>query len=154
MERINRWMYRGGKPNTLARGLNRASAWLYSRDSTPEMLDVLETTGRKSGNPVTMPIVVVHLEDERYLVSMLGDDVNWVKNVRAANGGAALLKGERTDVKLEEIPEDDRAPILKRYCEIAPGGRSHIPVDLNAPLADFATIARDYPVFRIVGSQP
>jgi hypothetical protein len=30
-----------------------------------------------------------------------------------------------------------------------PGGRPHIPVNPDAPLADFAAIAKNYPVFRV-----
>lgn len=152
MERINRWMYRGGRPNALARWLNRASIRFYRRSSTPEMLDVLETTGRKSGKAVTMPVVVVHLDGERYLVSMLGNSTNWVKNVRAADGAAALLKGGRTPVILVDVPVVNRAPIIKRYCGMAPAGRSHIPVDPAAPVGEFSTIAADYPVFRIIAN--
>lgn len=43
----------------------------------------------------------------------------------------------------------DRPPILRRYLEVAPGGRPHIPVDRRAPLADFEQVATEYPVFRI-----
>lgn len=114
------------------------------------MLDVLETTGRNTGNEITLPIVVVHHGSERYLVSMLGNNTNWVKNVRAAKGSAALLKGGRSDVTLEETPAGDRSPILKRYCEIAPGGRSHIPVDTDASPEELAAIAADFPVFRVI----
>lgn len=44
----------------------------------------------------------------------------------------------------------DRPPILRRYLDLAPGARPHVPVDRRAPLEDFAAIAEDYPVFRIV----
>ena len=33
--------------------------------------------------------------------------------------------------------------------ELAPGARAHIPVDQRAPLAAFADVAAQYPVFRI-----
>jgi hypothetical protein len=50
---------------------------------------------------------------------------------------------------LTEIPPEERAPILKAYCEVATSGRHHFPVPATAPLAEFESIAADYPVFRI-----
>jgi hypothetical protein len=83
---------------------------------------------------------------------MLGDRTNWVRNV-AANGGRAVLRRRRrdpVDVELVEVDPADRAPILKRFLALAPGGRPHIPVDRHAPLAEFARIAPAHPVFRVV----
>ena len=44
----------------------------------------MEVTGRKSGRTVSLPLVVAAASGERNLVSMLGERVNWVQNVRAA----------------------------------------------------------------------
>lgn len=149
MQKLNRWFYRGGEPNRIAKGLNRIGAWMYKLGKTPDLVNTLEVKGRKSGRSIEMPIVVVHMNNERYLVSMLGDATNWVKNVRAAGGEAVLLKSGRENVRLFEMPVEERAPFIKRYCEIAPGGRSHIPVDKNSPVEAFAAIAGEFPVFRI-----
>ena len=86
---------------------------------------------------------------ERYLVAMLGDHTNWVRNARAASGSAVLRQGRRRPVQLEEIPVGQRAPVLRRYLGIAPGARPHFPVARGAPLEDFERIAAQYPVFRI-----
>lgn len=72
------------------------------------------------------------------------------RNVRAAEHRAVLLQRDRTAVRLDEVPVEHRAPIIKRYCKVAPSGRVHILVDLDAPIAAFEAIAIDYPVFRIV----
>jgi hypothetical protein len=80
---------------------------------------------------------------------MLGANVNWVRNLKAAGGHAVLRHGRRERVCLEEVEPGARAPILRRYLEVAPGARPHIPVDRAAPLEEFARIAPDYPVFRI-----
>jgi hypothetical protein len=42
-----------------------------------------------------------------------------------------------------------RPPILRRYRQCAPGARTHIRVDPNAPPQDFESIAGRYPVFLI-----
>jgi hypothetical protein len=81
---------------------------------------------------------------------MLGDDVQWVKNVRAAGGRAVLHSGGRREaVCREEISAERRAPILRTYLQRAPGARPHVPVDKVAPLADFERIAPAYLLFRV-----
>jgi hypothetical protein len=58
---------------------------------------------------------------------MLGANVNWVRNLKAAGGHAVLRHGRREHVRLEEVEPGARAPILRRYLEVAPGARPHIP---------------------------
>jgi deazaflavin-dependent oxidoreductase (nitroreductase family) len=143
-------MYRGGRPNRLARAMNRASVLQFSTGVlAPRNWVTLEVPGRRSGRVVSVPLVVVDQDGERYLVAMLGKDASWVRNVRAAGMRAVLRHGAREAVRLEEVDVADRAPVLRRYLSHAPGGRPHIPVDHRAPLADFARIAADFPVFRV-----
>jgi deazaflavin-dependent oxidoreductase (nitroreductase family) len=151
---VRRWMYQGQRPNWIARMLNRVDAAVGSWGIASRYgLVTLEVTGRTSGQPVSLPLVMVVVEGQRYLASMLGDDVHWVKNVRAAGGRAVLRSGGgREEVHLEEIPAERRAPILKAYLHRAPGARAHVPVDKDAPLADFERIAPAYPVFRVAAS--
>lgn len=150
IEAFTRWLYRGGRPNALARTLNSAWARVFATGRGPAMVATLEVVGRRSGHPVKLPVVIADLTGERYLVSMLGDGTNWVRNVRAAGHRAVLIKGGRTPVRLEEVPVEQRAPIIKRYCQVATSGRVHIPIDPTAPASAFETIAAEYPVFRIV----
>jgi hypothetical protein len=93
--------------------------------------------------------MVADYQGERYLVAMLGEGTNWVSNVRAAAGRAVLRHGPREAVRLEEVDPRARAPILRRYLQVAPGARPHIPVDRRAPLAEFERIAALYPVFHV-----
>jgi deazaflavin-dependent oxidoreductase (nitroreductase family) len=153
---FRRWLYRGRRPNWLARMLNRVDAAVGSLGIASRYgLVTLEVTGRASGRPVSLPLVMVVVDGRRYLASMLGDDVQWVKNVRAAHGKATLhCGGYREQVRLEETPPDQRAPILRAYLQRAPGARAHIPVDKEAPLADFERIAPAYPVFRVASLAP
>jgi hypothetical protein len=95
---------------------------------------------------------MVVIEGQRYLVSMLGPDSAWVRNVRAAGGEAALLHGRRENVRLEEVPVERRAPILKVYLERAPGARPHLPIDKDAPLSEFERVAAQFPAFRVVST--
>lgn len=102
----------------------------------------LEVVARKSGRIVSLPLVMVSVDRQRYLVSMLGDDAQLVHNVRAAGGRAVLRRGGREEVQLEEVPTDQRAPILRAYLQQAPGARPHVPVNKGAPMAQFQEVAR------------
>ncbi|MFI6409569.1 nitroreductase/quinone reductase family protein [Streptomyces sp. NPDC050548] len=154
LHRIYRWLYRGGRPGRLARVMNRQSALATSAGLGPRRLVALEVPGRRTGRLVSLPLVVADHEGERYLVSMLGPDANWVRNVRAAGGRAVLRHGRREAVRLEEVEVGDRAPVLRRYLALAPGARPHLPVDRRAPLEEFARIADRVPVFRVLPDRP
>jgi hypothetical protein len=112
-------------------------------------LVTLEVSGHTSGRTISLPVAMIIVDGQRYLVSMLGEHVNWVRNVRAAGGRAVIRRGSREPVLLEEVAIDQRAPILKAYLQRAPGARAHISVDKDAPLLDFERIAPAYPVFRV-----
>jgi len=94
-------------------------------------------------------VVIAEDERERYLVAMLGEDTNWVLNVRAAGGLTVLCHGRLEAVRLEDVYPPARPPILRRYLAYAPGMWAHIPVDRHAPLEEFEEIALQVPVFRI-----
>lgn len=154
-QRFKRWLYRGNRPHLLARALNRGWAVLHARGIAPGYLVTLEVPGRRTGRPVSFPLVMAVIGEERYLVSMLGADAAWVANVRAAGGCALLRHGREERVRLEELAVAERAPVLKRYLQRAPGARPHIPVHKDAPLEDFEAIAGEFPVFRVrPGSSP
>jgi hypothetical protein len=144
-----RWMYRGGHPNRLAKILNRGGAILNALGIFPDYFVTLEVVGRKSGKIVSFPLAMTVMNGERYLVSMLGKETNWVRNVRAAGGKARLRHGISEQVRLEEVEVRQRAPILKAYLQIAPGARPHIPISKDAPISEFEKIASQYPVFRL-----
>jgi len=144
------WLYPGGRPNWLAQILNNGWARLHGWGILPNYLVTLEVRGRRSGRTITLPLVMALVDGERYLVSMLGKNVDWVRNANAAGGNVVLRHGRREEVRLEQVPVERRAPIIKAYLKRAPGGRPHIPVDKDAPMSAFEEIASDIPVFRVV----
>lgn len=147
---LKTWFYRGGRPNRVARVLDRGTAALYGRGIAPDYLVTLEVVGRKSGRTIALPLVMVIVGGERYLVSMLGEKTNWVRNVRAAGGNVTLRHGRREEVRLEEVVVDRRASVLQTYLKRAPNARAHLPVSKDAPLAEFERVASRLPVFRVV----
>lgn len=148
---LNRWLYRGGRPNWLATILNQGFAAIHALGLAPSYMVTLEVPGRRSGRMTRLPLVVATVAGERYLVSMLGADVNWVHNVEAAGHRATLVHGRREDVRLEEVAVGRRAPILKAYLKAAPGARAHLPVHRDAALSEFERVSAHFPVFRVVG---
>lgn len=147
---FKRWLYRGQRPGWIAKIFDRMWANAASKNVMPNGLVALEVIGRKSGRVVSFPLVMVTVDGQRYLASMLGEDAQWVRNVRVSGGKAVLRSGGYENVLLEEIPADERAPLLKAYLQTAPGAQPHIPVHSDAPLVEFEKIAAKYPVFRLV----
>lgn len=154
------WFYRNSRPTRLGRGINRcwtsaAAAGLtpYSWPGKPRGGTVaLETTGRRSGRTRENVLTWVEHSGQRYFVSMLSDRVDWVRNVRAARGQAAIRHGGRQAVRLEEVPLEQRAPILRDYLRRTRiSTQEHLGgLDPDAPLEEFGRIADRHPVFRIV----
>ena len=75
----------------------------------------LSVAGRRSGKPMTVPVIPIEVQGERYIVSTRGES-RWVLNLRAAGGKADLrAKGKTQTVTLVEIPVEDRPPVIAAY---------------------------------------
>ena len=123
-----RAMYVGGYGNQTAHRYARFWNAVLRLGLLPRRWVTLEVPGRASGQPTRFPLGMADVNGEWYLVSMLGE-CNWVRNVRAAHGHATLRRRRSRPVMLEEIPASRWPPIIKRYVQIAPGGRPQIAVD-------------------------
>jgi deazaflavin-dependent oxidoreductase (nitroreductase family) len=76
---------------------------------------VLEVRGRRSGQPRQVPVNVLTLGDNRYLVSARGTG-EWVRNVRAADGHLDLVLGRRREHLIaRELPDEEKVPVLREY---------------------------------------
>jgi hypothetical protein len=146
---LDRWLYRGRRAHWLARRINAATARVAAAGRGPSQLYALEVRGRRTGKMIRLPVVVADYEGERYLVSMLGDDTNWVRNIRAANGRASLARGRTEAVRLDEVDPSERGAVLRRYLACSPGAQSHIAISPTAPVEDFDRLAPQYPIFRV-----
>ena len=138
------------RPMKLTQIMNGALGWLASLGLTPSHMITLEVKGRRSGQPRSTVVNSVEYEGERYLVSPRGES-EWVRNVRAAGGEAVIRHRGRRSVRLEELPPEQRAPILKKYLgENAMSTKQHFGVDPKADVAEFEAIASLHPVFRVI----
>ncbi len=149
-----RSMYAGRRPGRAAKAYMRLWAWVGRRRFNRSRLVTLEFRGAKTGAVHSTPLVIVRHDGERYVASMLGDGVAWVRGVRAAAGRAVLFDRGREEVLLVEIPPEQRAPLLKAFLLVAPGARPHMPVDMDAPVEAFEPVAAGYPVFRVTPAPP
>jgi deazaflavin-dependent oxidoreductase (nitroreductase family) len=145
----NQLFYVNGRPNRAGRAFGDVWVAVNSRGVGPDWMVSLETVGWKTGKRSSLPLVLADHGGARYAVSMFGERSPWVHNVRAADGRAVLRHGAPREVRLVEVPAAERAPIIRAYLRRASGGRPHIPVDKDAPLAAFEAIAADFPVFRV-----
>lgn len=144
-----KYFYQDWRPTRLARAWNRVYAWIAGLGILPPILANLHVPDRRDGRMRSSILVVANHDGDRYLVSMLGNGSDWVRNVRAAGGRAAIKRGRLQPVILVEIPVAERAPILKSWCQVATSGRKHLPLSPDAPLSEFERIAASHPVFRI-----
>ena len=135
--------------------------WLVASGLTPSRWPgtacgtaILEVKGRHSGRLHSNLVTWVEHHGRRYLVSMPGTEPHWVKNMRAAGGTVTLRHGTRRGpVRLEELPENARAPVLQawyRTTGISTPPRQHFQLDRDAALEAFERLAPEHPVFRIV----
>jgi hypothetical protein len=92
----------------------KAVAWLTRHGISLLGSRVLSVRGRKSGNLQQVPVNLLQRDGRRYLVAIRGN-TQWVRNVRVA-GGAGLRVGRRSeDVRLVELPVEQRVPVLRLY---------------------------------------
>jgi hypothetical protein len=81
---------------------------------------------------------------------MPGQMTKWARNLRADEHAVPLVRRKRENVALVGDISSDRAAVLRRYLELAPGARPFFPIDRYAPVSAFERIVDDYPVFRVV----
>jgi deazaflavin-dependent oxidoreductase (nitroreductase family) len=111
-------------------------------------MSLLTVRGRKSGQPRTVPVLLVEQDDRRFLVAPYGA-VQWVRNIRAA-GTATLTRGRRSEtISVTELEAKEAAPILKQYLVKATATRPYFNVTKDSPLEAFEQEAPRHPVFLI-----
>jgi len=115
-------------------------------------MEVLTTTGRRSGKPVGTPISVLTVDGERYICTV--GDTNWVLNARAHPGVTLQRSRRRYTANLAEVPETDRGAILREFPVKIPGGVSFFRYSLgiSGTPESFEQAADRCRVFRIVPS--
>lgn len=78
--------------------------------------ETLTVTKRGTKDPQKIPVITVDVGNGKYLVSTRGES-QWVKNVRANPTITISNKSGITGYVAEEVPEQDRPPVLAAYRE-------------------------------------
>ena len=111
-----RLFYRNWRPTHLGWWVNRFACWWSGLGLPPRLQAALEVRGRTSGRRRSNPVVIATVEGKRYLVSMLGPQSDWVKNVEAAHGDAVIRQGRRRHVHLVAVPSEQEGTNPTRVC--------------------------------------
>jgi len=138
------------KPSGLVKAMNGFFGRLASIGLMPKDTVQLQVKGRRSGQTRSVAVTWVEHEGQRYLVAPRGN-TEWVRNAKAA-GSEAVLKHRKSErVRLEEVPLEQRAPIIKSYLKkTARVTKREFGIEPDAPIEEFQRIAGDHPVFRVV----
>ncbi|MCF2532007.1 nitroreductase family deazaflavin-dependent oxidoreductase [Yinghuangia soli] len=136
-----------GRPTLV---FNTTIAWLTRRGLSMWGSRVLAVRGRKSGEWRTTPVNLLTHEGAEYLVAPRGI-TQWVRNLRAADGGELRVGKRAQAFTYTEIADADKADILRAYLkrwkwEV---GVFFDGVDASSSDEDLLRIAPGYPVFRI-----
>ena len=102
--------------------------------------------GRKSGQPRTIPLVIMERNGQRYVGSPYGI-VDWVRNLRAA-GEAILTRRRRSEtVNARELPKDEAVLVLQEEIKRGnPFGRFY-GVTVDSSPEEFERAVVSHPLF-------
>ena len=138
------------EPGRGARTLNHVIAGLTRAGISVWGSRVLAVRGRSSGAWRTVPVNLLVVAGERYLVAPRGT-TQWVRNLRAAGGGE-LRVGRRVEkFTAEELGDDAKPAVLRAYLRrwAFEVGVFFDGVDASSSDAQLRAVASGYPVFRI-----
>jgi deazaflavin-dependent oxidoreductase (nitroreductase family) len=111
---------------------------------------ILRVRGRKSGEWRSNPVNLLTFEGRQYLVSPRGH-TQWVRNIRVTGGGELVLGSKVQPFTAVEIPDAEKAPIVRAYLKrfSFEVGMFFKGVKADSPDEDLRHIAPDHPVFRL-----
>jgi deazaflavin-dependent oxidoreductase (nitroreductase family) len=112
----------------------------------PSLITKLSVRGRRSGRWHTVPVAVLEHAGERYLISYRGAS-DWALNLDAARCGRLAQRGRVEEITVEDVPVEERAPLLEIYT--ARFGRMPTVRPVLRALPDPA----DHPTFRITSTR-
>jgi deazaflavin-dependent oxidoreductase (nitroreductase family) len=108
---------------------------------------LLSVRGRKTGELRSTPVSITMVDGACYIVAAFADAA-WVKNVRAAGSGSLSRGWTSEEVRLIELPVDERGPVLRGFLRQVRGGVRFFG---SEDPDEVAAAADRYPVFRVDG---
>jgi deazaflavin-dependent oxidoreductase (nitroreductase family) len=94
-------------------------SWLISRVVNPllmrfSVVPTLRVRGRKTGRWHSVPVNVLELDGERYLVAPRGE-TDWVRNLRAAGSGQLQYGRSTESFTAVEVLDEDKPRVIAGY---------------------------------------
>jgi deazaflavin-dependent oxidoreductase (nitroreductase family) len=141
------------KPTSFDRAFNALLQLLTGLGISVYGSRVLAVRGRKSGEWRTVPVNLLVHEGSRYLVAPRGE-TEWVRNIRAAGGGELRIGRRREPIRVVELADPDKPPILRVYLQKwwFEVGRFFEGVTRDASPDELRRIAPGFPVFRLTSA--
>jgi len=138
------------RPSPVEIFINKFIGKLASWGIGPAYMVQLTVRGRKSGKLYSTPVNLLTVDGSDYLVAPRGT-TSWVRNARAA-GEVLLSRGRHSEtVRLNELPDEAKAPLLQEYlARYRSAVQQYFSVQAGADITEFTTIAGEHPVFHIV----
>ena len=95
------------------------SGWFTSRVLNPLLMrfgviSTLAVRGRVSGESRTVPVNVLELDGQRYLMAPRGD-TEWVRNLRVTRGGELRWLTRVEAFRATELPDSEKPRIIEAY---------------------------------------
>jgi hypothetical protein len=81
---------------------------------------VLTVRGRTSGKRYSTPVSLVKVDGQRYICTFPW--TGWARNARVVQQGELVRGRSREQVRLRELPADERAPIVREFPVQVPHG--------------------------------
>lgn len=98
------------KPPWFARKVFNPMAMRFNLSGT----EALTVPGRQTGRPLRVPVIPVDHDGARHVVSTRGES-DWVRNLRASGRGELAGKERVERFRAQELPVDQRAPVIASY---------------------------------------
>lgn len=138
------------EPNAFDRVFGTVAEWLTARGLSLKGSRVLAVRGRSSGEWRTVPVNLLEVEGERYLVAPRGA-TQWVRNLRAAGGGELRLGKKVDEFVADEVADADKTPLIRTYLEQWDWevGRFFEGLGKDSDDATIAAAAPGFPVFHL-----
>lgn len=156
-------MARPYRVTTQVRFSNAINAFLVRWGIQMGSTSLLMVRGRKSGRLIETPISIFVQEGKRYLIAPYGV-VNWVRNLRAAGGEAALIRGRNSEkIEAVELEPASAALVFREAMRSGPEGiptvfarmyvrftlSKYMSIAVDASLEEFEREVLAHPVFLV-----
>lgn len=115
---------------------------------------ILRVPGRRTGEWRSVPVNLLTVGGDRYLVAPRGE-TQWVRNLRVAGSGKLVLGSSEECFSVIELSDSDKVEILRAYLKRwkAEVGVFFGGVSATSSDEELRRITPDHPVFRIVAGK-